>query len=65
MLKPVYVYDEYTGRFKGHLDYLDHNGAVHTFKTFVTIKAQDGPTLETWHHEQKDAYYVTLTNVQN
>jgi len=62
----VFTFCNDEGTRMAHLDYIDREGKLITFKSFIGIQAKEGePVLETWDTEEKDLYELNITNKQN
>lgn len=64
MLKMKKVVDE-DGEASAHLLYLDQDGAIHEFRSFFTLFAQDEERIEVMTTKEQDSYELDTTNAQN
>ncbi len=52
--------ESYTGA-----EYTDHRGEKHLFMSFITLKSNDGKTLEHWGTEEEDHYEFNIQSIDN
>lgn len=58
MLQVRKVFDTEKNETVGVIDFVDHMGELHTFKSLIIIENGNGMGVDTWHEENVDACII-------